>query len=130
MVQESLKERLETFSGALVALAERQDDERVHGLRVAIRRLSQTLRMFEPALPAGVARKIRRKLKRLLRRAGSVRDCDIVLHLLRKADAHKSTLGKRLRRERASAATRLVKQVRKMQAKESVARWARKLRLT
>jgi CHAD domain-containing protein len=57
--------------------------EAVHDLRVSIRRFSECLRLFEEFLPA---RRIGRRLKRIMDDAAAVRDRDVVLEFL--ADAH------------------------------------------
>ncbi len=57
--------------------------EAVHDLRVSIRRFSECLRVFEEFFPA---RRIRKRLKRIMNDAASVRDRDVVLKFL--ADAH------------------------------------------
>jgi len=60
------------------------DAEAVHDLRVAIRRFSQTLRVFKPCLRGKQIRKIRRELKQMMDLAGEVRNLDIAIRLLLK----------------------------------------------
>ena len=57
----------------------RGDPESVHDLRVAIRRLSQGLDVFGTLFPKGAAGKVDRKIDRLRRLAGAVRDLDITI---------------------------------------------------
>jgi len=57
------------------------DADMVHDIRVAIRRANQALRVFVGLVPRGPAKKLRRRLKRVLDAASSVRDCDIALQL-------------------------------------------------
>jgi CHAD domain-containing protein len=54
----------------------------VHDLRVSIRRLAQSLRVFGEFFPRGAPKKIRRKLKILMKAASDVRNRDIALELL------------------------------------------------
>jgi CHAD domain-containing protein len=61
------------------------DPERVHDLRVAIRRFNQLLRVLKPCFLGKEMRKIRRQLKTIMNSAGEVRNCDIALKLLSKA---------------------------------------------
>ncbi len=61
------------------------NEEAVHDLRVAIRRLSRCLQVFSQSYPKGSAKKVRRRLKALMDPAGAVRDLDIALDLV--ADA-------------------------------------------
>ncbi len=59
--------------------AKRGDPDSVHDLRVAVRRLSQCLDVFAALFPKGAARKVDRKIDKLRRLAGQVRDLDITL---------------------------------------------------
>jgi CHAD domain-containing protein len=66
-----------------VGRAARQgDEETIHDLRVAIRRFTQSLRVFRQFLPRSAAKKIRRKLKTLMRIAAEVRNRDIAVQLM------------------------------------------------
>jgi CHAD domain-containing protein len=57
----------------------------VHDLRVSIRRFHQALTVFKSSFPGKDARKIRRRMKKLMAIAGSVRNLDIALKLLSKS---------------------------------------------
>ncbi|MCC6860146.1 MAG: CHAD domain-containing protein [Bryobacterales bacterium] len=81
----------------------RGDEESIHDLRVAIRRLSQCLRVFEQFLPSGRTRKTRRRMKRIMELAGEVRNRDIALQLLREAKVEDGELAVRLVQERRQA---------------------------
>lgn len=63
----------------------RHDEESVHDLRVAIRRLRECLRTFEGLYPEPPRKKVRKELKKLMRSAERVRSADIALELLKKA---------------------------------------------
>jgi len=60
------------------------EPDRVHDLRVAIRRFNQVLRVFKFSFSSKDRRRIRRQLKQFLAAAGEVRNCDVVLALLKK----------------------------------------------
>jgi CHAD domain-containing protein len=59
-------------------------EDPVHDMRVAIRRLSQALRMFAALFPAREARAMRQALKPALGAAAVARDLDVGMELLRK----------------------------------------------
>jgi len=61
-------------------------EDPVHDMRVAIRRLSQTLRTFESLLPSREARTMRKALKPALAAAAVARDLDVGMELLRKEE--------------------------------------------
>lgn len=67
------------------------DPERVHDLRVAIRRFNQLILVFKPCFLGKEMRKIRRQLKTFMKSAGEVRNCDIAFKLLAKAAASEET---------------------------------------
>ena len=82
----TLAEYVKQQVGTLIAEVEKQACEgSVHHLRVAIRRLSEGLRVFEDLFPHGAAKKVRRELHKAMRRAGDVRNHDIAEELLRRA---------------------------------------------
>src|SRR5579862_587471 len=72
--------------------------DQVHNLRVATRRMGQTLAVVEDS---GFG-KIRRELKSAIKLAGPVRDCDIAQKLIAKVEAP-ATLSARLERRRRKA---------------------------
>jgi CHAD domain-containing protein len=55
------------------------DPRAIHDARVATRRLKAGLDLFAPVLPDGHDRRLRRTLRRLRRRLGTVRDHDVVI---------------------------------------------------
>jgi CHAD domain-containing protein len=61
------------------------DAAAVHDLRVSIRRFHQVLAVFKSSFPGKDARKIRRRMKKLMAIAGTVRNLDIALKLLSKS---------------------------------------------
>jgi len=76
--------RLDRVRKEWARAAAHPDDEAIHDLRVAIRRLSQAYRVL--GVQAGEdGGKARAKLREVRQLAGEVRDCDIALDLLQKA---------------------------------------------
>lgn len=61
------------------------DAEAVHDLRVSIRRLQQTLRTFRGLLAPAPAKKMLRRLRKLMALCAAVRDCDVALAVLQQA---------------------------------------------
>lgn len=57
----------------------RNNEERIHQLRVATRRASAALDLYAEFLPRKRAEKMAKTLKRIRRTAGNVRDCDLLL---------------------------------------------------
>jgi CHAD domain-containing protein len=85
-----------------------EDPEAIHDLRVAIRRFLQCLACFEQFFDAGVRKKAFRRLKKLLKRCGAVRDCDISIELLKEAAAGPHRAIARLEAMRLEAGRELV----------------------
>jgi CHAD domain-containing protein len=80
----------------------------VHDLRVAIRRFTRLLAVFKPCFPRKEGGEIRRSLKKIMLRAGAVRDRDVALRLLAKRDANEAAeLVRQFRAERKRAARAL-----------------------
>jgi CHAD domain-containing protein len=72
-----------THRKELVRVRKNGSEEAIHNLRVASRRILETLRVFDGAIDADVASPVRRALKRWMRLSGSVRDLDIAIALAR-----------------------------------------------
>jgi CHAD domain-containing protein len=79
--------------------------ERIHQLRVATRRASAALDLYEVFVPRKRAKQMSRMLKRARRTAGKVRDCDLLLSRLNSgsAQAEVPSFIKRIHSERAAA---------------------------
>src|SRR5437867_3575107 len=90
-VADQITERLRRLSSQVKIALLVLDADAVHDLRVAIRRLLQTIATLRAWLVAPRVRTIRRQLKNLLMAAGDVRDCDIAIALLSKSEAKDST---------------------------------------
>ncbi len=62
-----------------------KNPDSAHDLRVAIRRFTQCLRLFRDLLDPGPARRMRKKLRKLMELCGAKRDFDVGLEVLREA---------------------------------------------
>jgi CHAD domain-containing protein len=88
--------------------------EAVHQLRVAIRRFTQAAAASNPCFSGKEARKIRRRLKKLMEAAGEVRDYDVALKLVAKWRLpDQDQLQKQLRSHRKQCETVLLTQLEK-----------------
>jgi CHAD domain-containing protein len=65
--------------------AEDASEDCIHDLRVSIRRLAETLRVFEDVLPDDSAAAVRKDLREAMKLAGTIRNHDIALDLAKKA---------------------------------------------
>ena len=106
-----------------------QDPETAHDLRVAIRRFSQCLRMFEGLFEERLAEKMLKRGRKLLHLCGAKRDYDVGLQLL--ADAglppHSSVLLK-FREQRDRGERALVRYLGKKSTRDDASRWRKRLR--
>lgn len=80
--RESLKERIETLDVQIALALARCGEDEVHDFRVAVRRISQALRVFGHLLPGKEERRMRKALKPALDAAAHVRDLDVDSELL------------------------------------------------
>ncbi len=104
---------LRRFAYQLAHAANSGSADAIHDLRVAIRRLSNCLRVFAQFYPGHSAKRIRHRLAGLMELAGAVRDLDVALELLAQAGmAPKAVLAARLRDERRKATNRLAREIR------------------
>lgn len=97
-------ERLRVFAAALIRARE-PEEEHVHQVRVATRRLQAALRVFGNMIPN--ERKLRRRARRVLRAAGDVRSCDISEKLLRDSGLATDNLLAKIAKERKRAESAL-----------------------
>jgi CHAD domain-containing protein len=96
--------RLKTLDGALrLAARNPKDADAVHDLRVAIRRFVQCLKVFPQFFDARAARKVRRRLGKLMDFCAAVRNCDIAMELLRETGIEDASLTESLMAGRATA---------------------------
>ena len=105
-------------------VAHSADPDAVHDLRVAGRRLAETLRMFEPLLPGSEARKVRRRLRKLRRVSSGVRDRDIALEQFAKAGIKPTAPAcRRLAAERTQAEHELAEFLKEWSEHDFSSRW-------
>jgi CHAD domain-containing protein len=76
---------LKTLAGEIERAVKHSHGRPVHDLRISIRRFLQYLETFGRSYPSDKARKISRRLKKIMNLAGRVRDRDIALRLLQHA---------------------------------------------
>jgi len=107
------------------------DADSIHDLRVAIRRLSQCLRVFAQFFPGTSAKRVRRQLRGLMRIAGEIRDRDIAAGLLAAAGvSRRAAIATRLEAERRAAVHDLVLEIRRWQSQGFSRKWRSRLELT
>lgn len=100
-IREQTQQRLKKLGNELRRLRkDPNDEEALHDLRVANRRFVQCLRTFKKSFDRGDAKKLRRKLRRVMERCGDVRDHDIAIRLLAEAGVRDSTLVVKMARRR------------------------------
>ena len=121
---------LRRFSFQMTRAARFADADSIHDLRVAIRRLSRCLRVFSEFYPDGSWKKIRKELSGILHAAGAVRDRDIAIELLIKAQVpRRSAIYSQLQTERRKLANELRIKVRNWKADSSSRKWRSRLGL-
>jgi len=86
-MQEQTAARLRKLAYELRNARQSMDEERVHDLRVATRRLMETLRVIKGVLPEEGVDAVLADLRKVMNAAGEVRSCDIAAELLRQAGA-------------------------------------------
>ncbi|MBZ5581796.1 MAG: CHAD domain-containing protein [Acidobacteriia bacterium] len=96
----------------------------VHDLRVAIRRFSNLLVLLKPCFSVKESRKIRRKLKKIMAQAGTVRDHDIALRLVAKlVPSTSNAMASQFRTERKESAETLAVSLKRWLRRNSSAKW-------
>jgi CHAD domain-containing protein len=86
-VEEQTATRLRRLAFELRKARQSMDEERVHDLRVAVRRLMETLRLAAGVLPDEGVKDVLEDLRKIMKAAGEVRSCDIARELLCHAGA-------------------------------------------
>jgi len=116
--------RLEELSRQMEAALARREKKTVHDLRVAIRRFSEALKVFRSLLPEAEAKRIRKRLGKVMDAAAEVRDRDIALQFCKKAGlSEDDALWRRLARDRAKAERRLGRRIRKLHQAGLLPQW-------
>jgi len=121
---------LRRFAFQLNRAAKLGDEECIHDLRVAIRRLSRCLRVFSQFYPKGSWKKLRRELSVLMDTAAEVRDRDIALACLAGAGVpRKAAIVTELVEERRKAGSELVLEARRWKSRSFSRKWRGQLEL-
>lgn len=107
--------------------AKKPGSEEIHDLRVSIRRFSQGLTLFRDFFPPWEAKKVDKRLKRMMRITSQIRDRDITLKFL--ADVKHSTHRKRFEQERLTHQREFSEMVRRWSARDFSAKWRNGLSL-
>jgi CHAD domain-containing protein len=103
-VAEQLEPRLRKVAFELRNVRQTMDQEGVHDLRVALRRLMESVRVAKSVLPKDGAAQVLEELGQIMKDAGHVRSCDITADLLRDVGAQADALVLRELAERRRAA--------------------------
>lgn len=126
---ERISTLIETFTQQLDHAAKHRDEDAIHDLRVSIRRLSESLRVFHQFFPEDKVKRVRRRLRRLMDFAAVVRDRDIALQLLSGAGMPDGDLAALVRQERDAAERELRLEIRHWKRRDYPARWPQRLKL-
>jgi CHAD domain-containing protein len=103
-VQQQTAKLLRRLAQEVDRAAKDADEEAIHDLRVAIRRLKRCLQVFSQFYPKRERKDVRRSLTELMDAAGEVRDRDIAAQLLQKTGVKSgSPVLQRLAEERTQA---------------------------
>ncbi len=101
-----------------------RDAESVHGLRVSLRKFSQTLQLFRDFFPGEKMQKIDRRVRKVMRSAQQLRNLDTALRLLPKAHrSGSSTLRAKLQVRRKECERLLVVLLKRWTERKSSAKW-------
>ena len=129
-VQVQTSERLKKLESELKNTFDLPEDpDAIHDLRVAIRRLNQTLRVFTDWFEARRVKKLRGRLKQLMERCGAVRNCDIAMEVLKAAEWEDEAVSQGLDKERTHTQKRLRKTLQKWHHTHRAQRWGDKLKV-
>ena len=106
------------------------DADAIHDLRVSVRRLAQCLDVFGGLFPDESAKRLRKRIRKIRRLAGEVRDRDITIEKLSGLDIPAPDgFAERMRKERADAYDVLAAKLEGLSRKKRIAAWARDLGL-
>ena len=128
--RETLRARLRAVAFELRHARQSLSEERIHDLRVSIRRFMAAMRIFSAAIPAGEAKRVRKDLKAIMKPAGEVRELDIALQLAERAGIEAgSPLLSILSAQREEGERRLQEGVRAAWHRNASMRWRERLQL-
>ncbi len=84
-VSGQVKELIERVEDAAQRAGTEGSAAAIHGLRVALRKLAESLRVFRELFPRGAAEAVRKELRAAMKLAGEARNLDIERDLRKKA---------------------------------------------
>lgn len=100
------------------------DADAIHDVRVAIRRLRQCLDVFAPLLGSRASKKLSKKVRKILKAAGELRNLDIAIDLLKKARlARTGPLVSAIRKDRVKFAKDFAQALAKFDNGDIVGKW-------
>lgn len=121
-------ERLKSLDAALRhAVRHPKDADAVHDLRVAIRRIVQSLKVFQQFFDAHAARKLRRRLKKVMDRCADVRNCDVALELLTETGIEDAGIAESIATGRAEAERNLAGSLKRWRHRSIRKTWPERL---
>jgi CHAD domain-containing protein len=127
---DQVAQRLRRVAFELKRAKAKMDDEAVHDLRVSIRRFSQSLRVFSSLLPKSEARKIRKKLRRVMKIAGEVRNLDIAAQMVAESKIRGlKPLLTEITESRKELQRQLLETLRQLANRDFTTRWRERLQL-
>jgi CHAD domain-containing protein len=122
--------RLDRIAYQMGVLRKSKGADTVHDLRVSIRRFLGCLSVYPQFFPSKESKKIRKRLKKVMKVAGDVRDRDIALHLGKQANLPKgSPVLDGLRKQRKQAAKELAGRLHPWSKRNVFPKWRRRLSL-
>ncbi len=124
--KELFRSRLEKLDEQLEDGHQKADEDAVHDLRVAIRRFSQVLLVFHRLLPAPKVDDVRKKLKRVMKAAGGLRNLDVVLQVIGETTPGK--LRKALEARRSKALAKLDRRIARAVKDNWLREWRKSLK--
>jgi triphosphatase len=130
LVARQTAERLKRLDREVRQVARKpKDADAIHDLRVSIRRLGQELRIFKAWFGTDYVKTIRRCLRKLMKRCGTVRNCDVAIEVLEAAGWKNPKLIERLEKERSRARDELAQRLKRWKSKDRVGEWRGHLRV-
>jgi CHAD domain-containing protein len=122
--------RLDRIAYQMGVLRKSKSADTVHDLRVAIRRFLSCLSVYPQFFPTKESKKIRKRLRKVMKVAGEVRDRDIALHLGKQANLPKeSPVLEGLRKQRKQASKELAEKLHSWSKRNVFPKWRRRLSL-
>jgi CHAD domain-containing protein len=130
LIRSQTAKRLKKLDAELRRVARKQKDANsIHDLRVSIRRFRQELTVFEPWFGSKTIKPVRRFLRRLMRKCGMVRNCDVAIEVLQASGAGAPALFDRIKKERKQTGRRLADEIEDWRKRNRIANFRDRLKL-